>query len=195
MDEKPCGLISIIPPALETEWANKLAEFVKGFKPAALILQSAQSSAAAELIAKAKACNLAVLIADSVDAAREARASGVYLSSPAISASAARTALGADAIIGAGCGLSRHEAMEAAEAAADFVVFDATGAGALESAIELSQWWDEITGVPSALLLAKMRPARFALAGARADFLIIDESESPDESLNFATEFGLQSQT
>ena len=194
MDGKPCGLISIVPPALETEWAAKLAEFVSQFKPAALILQPAPGKAAAELIAKAAACDLAVLLVDSVDAAREARASGVYIASPATGASTARKALGADAIIGAACALSRHDALEAAEAGADFVAFDASGAGALERAIELSQWWDEITGVPSALLLAKMRPARSALADARADFLILEEIERPGESLIFATELGLQSQ-
>jgi thiamine-phosphate pyrophosphorylase len=195
MHEKPCGLISIVPAALETEWAAKLDEFVSRFKPAALILQPAPSKAAAELIAKAKACDLAVLLAGSVDAARDARASGVYIASPATGASAARKALGADAIVGAACALSRHHAMEAAEAGADFVAFDASGAANLEQAMELSRWWDEITGVPSALFLAKMRPARSTLADARADFLILEESELPGESLIFATEFGLQSQT
>jgi thiamine-phosphate pyrophosphorylase len=195
MDEKPCGLISIVPPTLEPEWAAKLAEFVNQFKPAALILQSPPSKAAAELIAKAKACDLAVLLADSVDAAREARASGVYVAAQGAGTSSARKALGADAIIGLACGLSRHDAMEAAEAGADFVAFDASGAEALEQAKELSQWWDEMTGVPSALLLAKMRPSRFELTAARADFLIVEECERAGESLIFATEIGLQSQT
>jgi thiamine-phosphate pyrophosphorylase len=194
MNEKPCGLISIVPPALEPEWAARLTEFVSRFKPAALILQSPPSKAAAEAIAKAKACDLAVLVAGSADAAKKARASGVYIASPGTGAAAARKALGEDAIIAAACGLSRHDAMEAAEAGVDFIAFDASGAGALERAVELSQWWDEITGVPSALILAKLRPSRSELTHARADFLIVEESERAGESLTFATEFGLQSQ-
>jgi thiamine-phosphate pyrophosphorylase len=195
MDEKLCALISVIPPSLETEWAERLDELVSRFKPAALILQSSPSKAAAELIAKANSRDLAVLLVDSAEAARQARASGVYIVSPANGASAARKVLGADAIVGAACGLSRHDAMEAAEAGADFVAFDASHDGARERAVELSQWWDEITGVPCALSLAKARPARSTLADARADFLILEESERAGESLIFATEFGLQSQT
>jgi thiamine-phosphate pyrophosphorylase len=195
MDAKPCGLISIIPPALETEWAARLAEFVGRFKPAALILQAPPGDPARRLISKAKEFELAVLLADDVEAARAAGASGVYLKAPDASVSSARKALGGDAIIGAACGLSRHAAMESAEAGADFVAFDAASPAALEEAAGLSRWWDEITGVPAALSFAKTRPTRSAVAAARADFLILEESGQPGESLTFATEFGFQSQT
>jgi thiamine-phosphate pyrophosphorylase len=193
MPEKPCGLIVAVPPALETEWAARLTEFVGRCKPAALILQAPPSKAAAGLIAKAKTLELAVLLADDVDAARAAGASGVYLGAAAVSY--ARKSLGAEAVIGADCGSSRHDAMEAAEAGADFIAFDASSPASLEQAPDLSRWWDEITGVPAALFLAKTRPARSALADARPDFLILEEGEQPGESLTFATEFGLQSQT
>ncbi len=194
MNEKPCGLIAAVPPALEMEWAARLTEFVSRFKPAALILQTPPSEAAASLIAKAKALELAILIADDVDAARAAGANGVYLSEPEASASFARKALGGDALVGAACGLSRHAAMECAEAGADFVAFDAASPASLEQAVDLSRWWDEITGVPSALSFAKTRPSRSAVADARPDFLILEEGGQPGESLTFATEFGLQSQ-
>jgi hypothetical protein len=40
-----------------------------------------------------------------------------------------------------------------------------------------------------------MLPDRSILARARADFVILKEAERPGESLTFATEFGLKSQS
>ncbi len=122
-------------------------------------------------------------------------ANGVYLSTPGSGVSNVRTELGSQSIIGAACGLSRHMAMESAEAGADFVAFDASSPENLIRAVELSAWWDEITGVPSALFCARERPARSIVAKARADFVILQEADRPGESLTFATEFGLQSQS
>ncbi len=185
----------MIPPALEAEWAERLIELIKPFKPAALILQGPSTGALANLLANAQACELAVLFMDAVHKTREMAASGVYLSTPGSGVSNVRTELGASSIIGAACGLSRHAAMESAEAGADFVAFDASSPDDLTKAAELSAWWDEITGVPGALYCGKIYPDRTILAQARADFLILKETERPGESLTFATEFGLQSQS
>jgi len=195
MSEKPCGLITMIPPALEAEWAQRLAEAIKQFKPAALILQGPATDAQAQLLDKARSAELAVLFVDAVHKTREMGASGVYLSTPGSGVSNVRRELGATSIIGAACGLSRHAAMESAEAGADFVAFDAASPANLIKAAELSSWWDEITGVPSVLFCGRERPARSVLATARADFLILQETDHCGESLTFATEFGLQSQS
>ena len=193
MDEKPCGLIVMIPPALAAEWAEKLAELVAAFKPAALILQS-PAGRSADIIAKAKAFELAVLMAGTVEAAQEAGAAGVYFPNQGAAVSRARAALGGGGIIGASCGLSRHAAMECAEAGADFVAFDASSPGNMDQAAQLSHWWDEIATVAVALLCGEVRPDRAALGKARPDFLIL-EDVFPGESLTFATELGLQSQS
>ena len=195
MNEKPCGLITIIPPALETEWAERLGELIKPFKPAALILQGPSSGALKDLLAKAQSAELAVLLADAVHKTRELHANGVYLSTPGCGVSNVRIELGPQAIIGAACGLSRHMAMESAEAGADFVAFDASSAGNLAEASDLTAWWDEITGIPSALFCGRQFPSQSSLANARADFLILEESERAGGSLTFATELGLQSQS
>jgi hypothetical protein len=65
----------------------------------------------------------------------------------------------------------------------------------LIKAVELSAWWDEITGVPSALFCGAYHPDQPTLAEARADFLSLQEAGRSGESLTFATEFGLQSQS
>src|SRR6516164_1019923 len=164
---KPCGLITIIPPALEAEWAERLAEYIRPFKPAALVLQGPSGGALRNLIRKAKAAELAVLFVDAVHKTREMGANGVYLSTPGSGVSNVRTELGASSIIGAACGLSRHAAMESAEAGADFVAFDASSPENMTEAAELSCWWDKITVVPSALFCGGTLPDRSLLASAR----------------------------
>jgi thiamine-phosphate pyrophosphorylase len=194
MEAKPCGLIAVIPPALEGEWAKRLAELIGRFKPAALVLQAPPTKAALDIIARAQAFELAVLFWNAVDVARKAGASGVYFSAGEPDVAGARKTLGADAILGAGCGLSRHAAMESSEAGADFVAFDASSPEKLDEAAELSLWWDEISGVPSALLCIGTRPEPSVIEKARPDFLILQEAETAGESLTFAIELGLQSQ-
>ena len=127
--------------------------------------------------------------------AAAAGASGVYLNLMDANVGRARTVLGSDAIIGTACGLSRHAAMESAEAGADFIAFDASNLDVWEEVAELSLWWDEITGVPAALDFGAVRPDASVLAKARPDFLMVQEANKAGESLTFATEFGLQSQT
>jgi thiamine-phosphate pyrophosphorylase len=185
----------MIPSALEAEWAERLAEVIQQFKPAALILQGPPTGALSSLLANARAAELAVLLVDAVHMTREMGASGIFLATPGSGVSNVRRELGASSIIGAACGLSRHMAMESAEAGADFVAFDSSFPETVIEAAELSCWWDEITGVPSALFCDRNLPDRSLIAKARADFVILKEAERPGESLTFAIEFGLQSQS
>lgn len=77
---------------------------------------------------------------------------GVHLTDAARSVRSARTALGADAIVGAFCGATRHDGMNAGEAGADYVSFgplSATplGDGSVAEA-DLFGWWSEMIEVP-----------------------------------------------
>lgn len=194
MEPKPCGLIALVPPALQDEWTANLTWLAKRFCPAALIFETPSAEILARAVAAAKPLDLAVLVTDRAEAAHVAGADGVYLSSPGAGILEARAALGSAAVIGAACGLSRHAAMESAEAGADFVSFDASDPAAWDKAAGLSSWWDEITGVPAALAFGAARPDKTVLSKARPDFLLIEEAIQAGESLTFATEFGLQSQ-
>jgi thiamine-phosphate pyrophosphorylase len=195
MEIKPCGLISVIPPALQQEWAANVAGLAGRFRPAALIFEDPAPALLAQAIAGARGLELAVLAAAAdAESAAAAKAGGVYLNIADAQVGRARTLLGSAAIIGAACGLSRHAAMESAEAGADFVAFDASSPESLEQAVELAAWWDEITGVPVALDFGRELPDKSVLEEARPDFLMIREANSAGESLTFATEFGLRSQ-
>ena len=77
---------------------------------------------------------------------------GVHLSDAARSVRAARKALGADAIIGASCGTSRHDGMAAGEAGADYIAFSPVGDMGLGDAAragrDLFAWWSEMIELP-----------------------------------------------
>ena len=77
---------------------------------------------------------------------------GVHLNDGARTVRYARKELGAEAIVGAFCGVSRHEGMGAGEAGADYVCFGPVGTSALGTTEpaprELFEWWSEVIEVP-----------------------------------------------
>lgn len=85
---------------------------------------------------------------------------------------AARAELGAERIVGAFGGATRHRAMLLAEAGADYVAMGPVHAGALgdgtEASPELFAWWDEMIETPS---VAEGGLTPGLAAGLRADFL------------------------
>ncbi len=86
--------------------------------------EAALRAAVEELRPLAQARGVAVLLLDQVELAAETGCDGVHLSDIE-SLAAARQRLGADALIGVGCGASRHLAITAAERGADYVAFGA----------------------------------------------------------------------
>lgn len=100
----------------------------------------------------AHARDVAVVIDDHVQLALRHGLDGVHLTDGARHVRAARKELGADAIVGAFCGISQHDGMNAGEAGADYVSFGPVGQSALgmgETApLDLFQWWSEVVEVP-----------------------------------------------
>ncbi|WP_103335966.1 thiamine phosphate synthase [Pseudotabrizicola formosa] len=77
---------------------------------------------------------------------------GVHLTDGARTVRKARKDLGADAIVGAFCGPTRHEGISAGEGGADYVAFGPVGVSPLDqgtqAAFELFEWWSEMIEVP-----------------------------------------------
>jgi len=77
---------------------------------------------------------------------------GVHLTDGARSVRKTRKELGADAIVGAFCGTSRHDGMTAGEAGADYISFGPVRQSALDDGthaeLDLFQWWSEVIEVP-----------------------------------------------
>ena len=95
--------------------------------------------------------DVALVIAEHVGLAERLGLDGVHLAG-ARGVRAARKALGADAIVGAHCGASRHDGMNAGEAGADYVAFGpVSGADLGDGTLaprELFGWWSEMIELP-----------------------------------------------
>lgn len=96
--------------------------------------------------------DVALVISDHTLMVERLGLDGVHLSDAARSVRHARKELGADAIVGAFCGPSRHDGMSAGEAGADYVSFGPVRPGTLDDGsfaeTELFEWWSEVIEVP-----------------------------------------------
>lgn len=96
--------------------------------------------------------DVAIVIQDHFRLVDKLGLDGCHLSETGGSIRDIRKELGAEAIVGAYCGTSRHVGMSAAEAGADYVSFGpiaASGLGSGETAeLELFSWWSEMIEVP-----------------------------------------------
>ncbi|SPF81301.1 thiamine phosphate synthase [Pseudoprimorskyibacter insulae] len=100
----------------------------------------------------AHARDVALVIDTHVVLAQRHGLDGVHLTDGARSVRLARKELGADAIVGAYCGQSRHDGMNAGEAGADYVSFGPVGMSALGAGEkvedDLFEWWSQMIELP-----------------------------------------------
>lgn len=149
----------ITPPAFDWEvFPDTLARVLDAVEVACVRLPLAgadefdlsRQADAARLVAHGR--DVAVVIETHVGLAQRLGLDGVHLTDGARSVRKARKDLGADAIVGAQCGASRHEGISAGEAGADYVAFGPVGPVALGDGTladrDLFQWWSEMIEVP-----------------------------------------------
>ncbi len=129
----PCRLYLITPPALPDldAFAADLEAALGAGDVGALQIRLKPAgddqvrAAVRRLLPVAHAHGVAVILNDRPDLAAELGCDGVHVGDEDPAVDAARRILGPDAMIGATCRDSRHAAMEAAEAGADYVAFGA----------------------------------------------------------------------
>jgi len=121
---------------------------------------------------------VAFLLNDRPDLAFETGCDGVHIGQEDMPYRQARAAIGPEGIVGVTCHDSRHLAMEAGEAGADYVAFGAfypttTKEAKVQAEPELLSWWAEMMEVPcvaiGGITIANARP----LIEAGADFLAV----------------------
>ena len=122
--------------------------------------------------------DVAFIVNDSVSLAKRIKADGVHLGQDDGDPREAREILGRDAQIGVTCHNSRHLAMEAGEAGADYVAFGAffptqTKEPKTQADIELLRWWGETMVVPCVAIGGITVANAPALVEAGADFLAV----------------------
>lgn len=140
--------------------------------------EAATRAVAGTVLANLQERGIAVLINDSPALAIELGADGVHLGQMDMSVKEARRILGSEAIIGATCKNSRHHAMEAGEAGADYVAFGAfypttTKAGATPADPDLLSFWQEAMVLPCVAIGGITVENGEPLVRAGADFLAV----------------------
>ncbi len=142
-----------------------------------------------KLMPIAQKAGVAFIVNDRPDLAKKLGADGVHVGQEDASYAEARALLGPEAIVGVTCHDSRHLAMEAAEAGADYVAFGAFYATATKEAKtraepELLTWWLEMMQAPCVAIGGITVENGGALVQAGADFLAVasgvwDHPEGP----------------
>jgi thiamine-phosphate pyrophosphorylase len=120
----------------------------------------------------------AFILNDRPDLAATVGADGVHIGQEDASYAEARAAMGRDRIVGVTCHDSRHLAIDAAEAGADYVAFGAffptqTKEPKTRAEIEIVQWWSEVMVVPCVAIGGITVENAKPLVDAGADFLAV----------------------
>ena len=149
----------LTPPAFDPEaFAPRLAAVLDAQEVACLRLTLASTDE--DTVARAAdtcrevthARDVALVIERHLGLVERLGLDGVHLPDGARGVRAARKALGPDAIVGAFCGASRHDGMNAGEAGADYVAFGPVGMTALGTGAragrEIFEWWSEMIELP-----------------------------------------------
>jgi thiamine-phosphate pyrophosphorylase len=186
MATAPCRLYLITPPRLDdlAGFGRSLAHALDAGDVAALQIRLKDVgddviAAATEVILPiAQAREVAVIMNDRPDLAARLGCDGVHIGQMDASYAEARRLVGKDRMVGVTCHDSRHLAMEAAEAGADYVAFGAffpttTKDAPTRADPEILTIWQETMEVPCVAIGGITSANARGLAKAGADFLAV----------------------
>jgi thiamine-phosphate pyrophosphorylase len=180
-----CRLYLITPPKLDpAAFAETLKQTLDAGDVASLQLRLKEvpdeeiERAVALLMPIAQAHDVAFILNDRPDLAKRLGCDGVHIGQEDASYAEARATLGADHIVGVTCHDSRHLAMEAGEAGADYVAFGAFFPTATKEPkshcdLEVLRWWAELMVVPCVAIGGITVENAKPLIEAGADFLAV----------------------
>ncbi|HEV7228644.1 thiamine phosphate synthase [Brevundimonas sp.] len=181
-----CRLYLITPPVVDDldAFAEALEAALDAGDVAALQVRlkpatDAQVEAAVRRLAPiAQARGVAVILNDRPDLAAELGCDGVHVGQGDAPVAQARRLMGPDAMIGVTCHDSRHLAMEAAEAGADYVAFGAFFPTGTKETVhrpdpEILTIWQETMEVPCVAIGGITADNAGDLARAGADFVAV----------------------
>jgi len=186
MPAPACRLYLITPPVLDDlqGFLDQAEAAFGGGDVAALQvrLKTASDPDIARAVAALKLLtqrfDIALILNDRPDLAAALGCDGVHIGQDDASYTEARQAVGRERIVGVTCHDSRHLAMEAAEAGADYVAFGAffdtaTKAAPTRAEAELLTIWQESMETPCVAIGGVTVDRARALAFAGADFLAV----------------------
>ena len=186
MAQPICRLYLITPPRLDdlAAFGRTLAHALDAGDVAALQVRLKDQpddiiAAAVDVIAPiAQARDVALIMNDRPDLAARLGCDGVHIGQTDASYAEARRIVGKDRMVGVTCHDSRHLAMEAAEAGADYVAFGAffpttTKDAPTRAEPEILTIWQEVMEVPCVAIGGITSANARGLAAAGADFLAV----------------------
>jgi len=180
-----CRLYLITPPVIELpEFAGLLKSALGAGDVASLQLRMKNAGddeirrVAHAIMPIAQAAGVAFILNDRPDLAAELGADGVHIGQDDMPCAQARALMGKDAIVGVTCHSSRHLAIEAAEAGADYVAFGAFFPTATKEAktradIDIIAWWSGLMTVPCVAIGGITVENAKPLIESGADFLAV----------------------
>lgn len=180
----PCQLYLISPLDVGGDFPERLARALDAGPVAAFQfrVKGVDEHQAARLAAPLQAIcaerEVAFIVNDSIALAKRLGADGVHLGQDDGDVAEARRVLGREAQIGVTCHASRHLAMEAGEAGADYVAFGAffpttTKEVSHQAEPEILTWWQGLFELPC-VAIGGITPENCApLVAAGADFLAV----------------------
>ena len=180
-----CRLYLVTPPRIDPSgYADDLADALEGGDVACvqLRLKGCGDDEIREAYRKIRpVCRdrgVALLINDRPDLAAELDADGVHIGQQDGTCAEARREVGADAVVGVTCHDSRHLAMVAGEAGADYVAFGAffptsTKEARTTADPEILAWWQELMEIPCVAIGGITVENCAGLATAGADFVAV----------------------
>ena len=197
-----CRLYLISPPRLSAAYVLiPLKEALKGGDVASFQLRLKQASddeirRAVDILRPVVQANgTAFILNDRPDLAAELGCDGVHVGQEDASYTSARAAL-PRGIVGVTCHDSRHLAMEAAEAGADYVAFGAffptqTKEPKTSASPDILRWWSEMIVVPCVAIGGVTVANARELIEAGADFLAVSAGvwEHPDGAKEAVRQF------
>ena len=181
-----CRLYLITPPGLDdlAAFAHTLAATLDAGDVAALQIRLKDApdeviAAAVEVLGViARSRDVAVILNDRPDLAAKFDCDGVHVGQDDMSCTEARRIMGKDRMVGVTCHDSRHLAMEAAEAGADYVAFGAffpttTKDAPTTADPEILSIWQETMSIPCVAIGGITAANAAGLVTAGADFIAV----------------------
>ena len=186
MTAPECRLYLITPPRIDdlAAFGHRLAETLDAGDVAALQIRLKDApdeiiAAAVDVLSPiAQSRGVAVILNDRPDLAARLGCDGVHIGQSDGTYADARRLMGPDRMVGVTCHDSRHLAMEAAEAGADYVAFGAFFPSDTKEALtrpdpEILTIWQDTMQVPCVAIGGITVETAASLAKAGADFLAV----------------------
>jgi thiamine-phosphate pyrophosphorylase len=182
-----CQLYLVSPLAVGGAFPQRLERALEAGPVAAFqfrvkgIDQHEAARLAEPLLAVCRERDVAFIVNDSIALAKRLKADGVHLGQHDGDVREAREVLGREAQIGVTCHASRHLALEAGDAGADYVAFGAffpstTKASEHRPESELLAWWQNLMEIPCVAIGGITPENARPLVDAGADFLAVSNA-------------------